>query len=295
MIAYNSKSWVDIVFRWRGSVLPGLIPRIAIAAGIGAVAELLYRASAFKIPALGHTLIGVALGLLLVFRTNASYDRFWEGRRLLGGFANRTRDLMRQIVAFTDGNDATAAKEREELQRLVVLLYRLTAQSLRDERSLDSVSDLLGSGERSALESVVNRPAIVASWITHRLVQEARRTGTPEQRLLAMDANLTALIDTWGGCERIRRTPVPLAYAQHIKVFVSLWCFSVPFALVDAMRLYTPFAAALLALALFGIDEIGVEIEDPFGYDANDLPVDAIGEGIRVAAEEIVRVGRPAN
>jgi putative membrane protein len=200
---------------------------------------------------------------------------------------------MRQITAFTDGSDAQAVRERGELQRLVVLMYRLTAQSLRDERNLDAVSELLGDGERLALEPVANRPAVVASWITHRLVHEARRTGTPEQRLLAMDSNLTALIDNWGGCERIRRTPVPLAYAQHIKLFVSLWCFSVPFALVDAMRLYTPFAAALLALALFGIDEIGVEIEDPFGHDANDLPVDAIGDGIRLATEEIVRAGRP--
>ncbi|HEV8246926.1 MAG TPA: bestrophin family protein, partial [Polyangiaceae bacterium] len=219
--------------------------------------------------------------------------RFWEGRRLLGGLTNRTRDLMRQVVGMTEGSDADASRERAEVQRLVVLFYRLTAQSLRDENELEPLADLLTPAERALLEPLVARPGVVATWISTRLVREARRSGTSEERLLAMDANLTALIDNWGGCERIRRTPVPFAYAQHIKVFVTVWCFSVPFALVDTMRLYTPFAAALLALALFGIDEIGVEIEDPFGYDPNDLPLDAIADRIRVSTGEIVSAGRP--
>jgi putative membrane protein len=193
---------------------------------------------------------------------------------------------------LTEGDDAVAERERVEIQRLIVLFYKLAVQSLRDERDLAPVADVSTAAERALLEPLVSRPAVVATWITKRLAAETQRAATPEQRLLAMDGNLTALLDNWGGCERIRRTPVPLAYAQHIKVFVSLWCFSVPLALVDTMRLYTPFAAALLALALFGIDEIGVEIEDPFGYDPNDLPVDAIGERIAASTAEILEAGR---
>ncbi len=103
-----------------------------------------------------------------------------------------------------------------------------------------------------------------------------------------MDANLTTMIGGLGGCERIRRTPVPFAYAQHIKVFVVLFCYTVPFALVEALGIYTPIAAAVLSFALFGIDEIGVEIEDPFGTDPNDLPMERIGDTIEASCRELL-------
>ena len=113
-----------------------------------------------------------------------------------------------------------------------------------------------------------------------------------EQRLQACDANLTSLVDSLGGCERIARTPIPFAYAQHIKSFVLLFCFTAPFAMVDTMRWLTPAVSGLLAFALFGIDEIGVEIEDPFGYDDNDLPVEDIGKTIERDTAEILAAPR---
>ena len=292
MIAYDAKRWFSLLFRVKGSVLPGLLPRIAITSLIGAFAQILFRTTGFRVPAIGHTLIGVALGLLLVFRTNASYDRFWEGRRLVGAITNRSRDLMRQVVSLFSGTDPRTRAEQADVQRLIVAFYRVMVQGLRDERDLTALGALLSESERGALDSVRARPGVVATWISKRIVAEAERTELAETRLLAIDANLTALIDSWGACERILRTPVPFAYAQHIKLFVTVWCFSVPFAMVDALRWYTPVAAALLAFALFGIDEIGVEIEDPFGYDANDLPLDAIGDGIEASSREILAAGQ---
>jgi putative membrane protein len=113
-------------------------------------------------------------------------------------------------------------------------------------------------------------------------------------KLRAFDANLSALIQALGGCQRIRRTPVPFAYAQHIKIFVVLFCYTVPFAMADQLHGYTWVAAGVLAFALFGIDEIGVEIEDPFGYDANDLPLEKIGDTIDASLREIESAGVPA-
>jgi len=117
-----------------------------------------------------------------------------------------------------------------------------------------------------------------------------------------MDANLTSFFDSFGAAERIAKTPVPFAHAQHIKTFLLLFCFSAPFALVESMGLVTPLVAALLAFALFGIDEIAVEIEDPFGYDPNDLPLDRIGqtlaadlEALRARASETVLTTRNAS
>ena len=256
MIDYDGRKWLPILFRMAGSVMPRLWPRVLIAAALGVLAVVLLERQNFKIPSVAHALVGVALGLLLVFRTNASYDRYWEGRKLLGLIVNRTRDLARQTASYV--RDPAV---RAEIARLIPAFYWLCAQTLRRDQTL-------GRAERLRAEADAGRLS--------------------EQRLQLMDANLTSFNDSLGGAERILKTPIPFAYAQHIKIFVVLFCFSAPFVMADVMGWATPAAVAFLALALFGIDEIGVEIEDPFGDDPNDLPLDAIGEGIEKAVAEIV-------
>lgn len=284
MIDYDGRNWLSILFRTRGSVIPRLVPRIVVATALGVVAVLLLEKRGFKLPSIAHALVGVALGLLLVFRTNASYDRYWEGRKLLGFMVNRTRDLARQIGMYVEDPAARAA-----LAKLVPAFYWLAAQTLRRQPTeLGRAAELLDDVQRRTLEGVAFRAPVVLRWIGERLRSEAAAGRLPEQRLQAFDANLTALNDALGGAERILRTPIPFAYAQHIKIFVVLFCFSAPFVMTEAMGWATPPACALLALALFGIDEIGVEIEDPFGDDPNDLPLDAIGNGIEKAVAEIV-------
>jgi len=283
VIEYDGKRWVALVLRLDGSVLPRLLPRVLFTAAIGAGAVWLHDARGAKVPPIAHTLIGVALGLLLVFRTNASYDRYWEGRKLLGGMVNRSRDLVRQVVTFVGD-----AELRARLRRHVAAFYALAALTLRKERDLGAVRDLLTDEEKLRLEPYTHRAPVISAWISQALVREADAGRLTEQRLLAMDQNLTAMHDALGGAERIMRTPIPFAYAQHIKTFVLLFCFTAPFAMADSMRWFTPLSAGLLAFALFGIDEIGVEIEDPFGDDPNDLPLDTIGAGIEKATAEIL-------
>jgi putative membrane protein len=283
MIEYEGRAWLPILFRVRGSVIPRLLPRVAVTAALGVVAVLLLHRNGFKIPGNAHTLVGVALGLLLVFRTNASYDRYWEGRRLLGFLVNRTRDLARQAGAYVQDAEARAA-----LGRLIPAFYWVAAQTLRRQDSLGRAERLLTPDERTALAGVAYRAPVVTKWISDRLRAEAAAGRLSDHRLQMLDANLTSFNDSLGGAERILRTPIPFAYAQHIKIFVVLFCFSAPFVLADVMGWATPAACGLLALALFGIDEIGVEIEDPFGDDPNDLPLDAIGTGIEKAVTEII-------
>ena len=280
MIEYDGKRWLAVIFRLDGSVLPRIVPRILFTAGIGAVAAWLQENRGARVPPLAHTLIGVALGLLLVFRTNASYDRYWEGRKLVGGFVNRTRDLTRQARAFLTSEEA-----RRDVRRLAAAFYQVAALTLRKDRDLAKATHLTAE-ERVRLEPITHRAPAMMAWISAILTGEADAGRLTEHRLVAMDANLTSLEDSLGGAERIMRTPIPFAYAQHIKTFVALFCFTAPFAMAETMRQFTPLAAGLLAFALFGIDEIGVEIEDPFGDDPNDLPLDAIGAGIDKATGE---------
>ena len=284
MIQYDPKRWPSVVFRLHGSVLPHLLPRVLSVAAVGVGAWQLHALTGFKLAPVAHTMVGVALGLLLVFRTNASFDRWWEGRKLVGSMVNRTRDLTRQVTHMIDGDEDLVA--RRELRAMIAGFFALTRLHLRAERDLAPLEASLGPKLRAALEPAQHRPVVMLSWISARLCDLARAGHLSEHRLAAMDANLTALHDYLGGCERILRTPVPFAYAQHIKTFLMLFTFTAPFAMVDALHGYTPVAAAVLAFALYGIDEIGVEIEDPFGHDANDLPLDAITEGIDAATSE---------
>lgn len=290
MIDYETRSWLGTLVHMRGSVLPKLVPRMILYSILGAGAAYLHQHTGAFIPPTAHTLVGVALGLLLVFRTNASYDRFWEGRRLFGMLVNRSRDLVRQIVAYHGGDDAAARGEREILVRHVNLLYALIRQYLRRERDLGVLGALATDEERAALEPVAVRPTVVVTWITRALGRAADAGRLTEQRLQLLDGNLTSFVDSWGGAERILKTPIPFAYAQHIKLFLVLFCLTVPFALVESMRWATPAAVAVLVFGLFGIEEIGIEIEDPFGHDANDLPLDRIGETIAVDTAAMIRL-----
>jgi len=281
MIEYDARAWVRMSLSLRGSVLPRLLPRVVLAALLGVAAVLLLRGYGFHLPSTAHTMLGVALGLLLVFRTNTAYDRFWEGRRLLGAYTNRARDLARQVASYIDNTPGTDGDEQgNEILRLVGLSYAMLCQTLRSERDLTPIGTALRDDERAALVDCAGRSMRMHTWLGQAFARAVRTGVLPEARLLLVDPNLTALADAWGGAERIARTPIPFAYAQHIKTFLLIFTLSAPFAMVDAMGPLTPVASAILAFALFGIEEIGVEIEDPFGYDPNDLPLDRIGETI---------------
>jgi len=287
MVEYNPKAWLPLIFRWRGSVYSKMFYKVGLSAALGVVAALMNESMGFKLPNSAHALVGVALGLLLVFRTNASYDRWWEGRKLLGAMVNRSRDLTRQFATLLP---APCAEEAKTLTRHINLFYQAATRGLRLERDLQPLVNkgLLLPAEKLALENVGARGPVVLGWISARLAGLNRDGHVSELRLMGMDANITSLQDSLGACERIAKTPLPFAYAQHLKALVTLFVLTAPFVLVDSMKWSTPVAMAALAFALFGIDEIGIEIEDPFGQDANDLPVDTIGEGILAATTDVL-------
>lgn len=290
MIDYEPKEWLRIILHRRGSVAPRLVVRVAIALVLGIAAWLAHLHAEVALPPLAHTLIGVALGLLLVFRTNASFGRFVEARELLGRLVNHSRDLARQIATYLEDHPGRAAQQADA-QRWIGAFYRLLVLNLRDERDLTPLAERLTPEERNTLEPLRSRAPVVASWIGRSMADAVRAGRLEREHMRGIDTNLGAMIAALGGCERIRRTPVPFAYAQHIKVFVVLFCYTVPFAMAATMQGYTPVASAVLAFALLGIDEIGVEIEDPFGTDPNDLPMERIGDTIDLSTREIFEAG----
>jgi putative membrane protein len=236
-----------------------------------------------------HTIVGVALGLLLVFRTNSSYDRFWEGRIQIGAMVNNTRDLARQTASYL----ADSPREtRERIGHYIIALFAVIRRSLRREREAPELVELLTEEERARLVHTSAPPLMVARWLSDTFAAEAKAGRLSEERLRMIDGGVSDLVDLWGGSERILKTPVPFAYAHHIKGFLNVFCLTVPMALIDTMGWYTPLGAAIVAYGLYGIEEIGIEIEEPFGYDANDLPMDGIGETIAHNVSDILELER---
>ncbi len=278
MIRYKTHSWLDIVLSVKGTVVPRVAVRTLLCVAVAAVGMVLKdRGIAdLHIPIVVHSITGVALGLLLVFRTNASYDRYWEGRKLVEGVVDRCRDLARQTRSFVVEPGA-----RRKAGSYIVTLFAAVRRHLRHEHEFSEVADLLSEDEMSRLAETEAPPLEVSRWLTDLYVVECDDGRLSEHRLRSIENNIGALVDLWGGAERILETPVPFAYAHHIKLFLTFFCLTVPLALMESLGWFATVGAGVVAFGMFGIDEIGVEIEDPFGYDDNDLPLDEIGEKLR--------------
>lgn len=279
VIEYQSDRWFEIISRVNGSVLPRILLRVIAVTVIAFGFTYLHFSMGFTLPnsVRLHTVVGVALGLLLVFRTNASYERFWEGRIQVGEMVNNCRDLARKSAAYLADSPV---ETRENIGRYIIAMFATIRRSLRRERDTTELAALLTLEEREVLEDSSAPPLIVARWLSNQFHAENKAGRLSDTKLRVFDPNITELIRLWGGAERILKTPIPFAYAHHIKGFLLIFVISSPFALLDSMGWYTPLGVAIIAYGLFGIDEIGIEIEEPFGYHANDLPMDGIGEVI---------------
>jgi putative membrane protein len=293
MVDYDPRHWWWHFFDIRGSMLREILPRVFPCA-LWAVAVVAFHKyeHTLAIPTTVHNLVGVAIGLLLVFRTNASYDRFWEGRKLWGSIVNTTRNLAREARTMLAGDP----KLVESVIRWVavlpwVFLYNLRGHPETLEKALSSPPDVPSGPWKEALQLLLNsvpadelraicaanHPPLAVACRISDLLAEARKKGLISDFVqLQLDKDVAGLIDYIGACERIQKTPLPFAYVVHLRRAVILYCFCLPFSLVREFDWGTVVGVALVSFIYFGIEEIGVEIENPFGDDENDLPLESI-------------------
>ncbi|MGI0488334.1 bestrophin family protein [Pantanalinema rosaneae CENA516] len=276
-MARERMHWFRVALQLKGSVIPSVIGRTTLCGIFGIfVSGLGQLGVPVALPVLASLIPNIVLGLLLVFRTNTAYDRFWEGRKCWGGIVNTSRNLARQIwitiAAHTPGERAG----KIATLRLIVAFAVATKLHLRQEPINSELDALMPSEYYFKLQSMNHPPLQIAFWIGDYLQQQADRGLLDSHQLAAMQNLLNILVDALGGCERILRTPMPLAYAIHLKQLLLLYCLSLPFQMVDNLGWWTGPVVGLISFTLFGIEEIGIEIENPFGHDPNDLPLDAI-------------------
>lgn len=285
----ESKIWFKTMFRLKDSVIPSIFLRVMLCAAFSLIIAYAYTAGykAVALPIDG-TLPSLVLGLLLVFRTNTAYERFWEGRKLWGALTNEIRNLSRAIWVCVIEKTPTDRNNKISALYLLVAFAVATKLHLRDERNSLELKDLVNNKKYEKLKHMNHIPLEIAFLVGDYLQEQYKRNCLNSYQLTAMFKTLDEMVDTLGGCERILKTPLPLAYSIHLKQLLLIYCLSLPFELVDRLGLLTPVVVSLLSFTVFGIEEIGLEIENPFGKDPNDLPLDQICENMKINLEDLI-------
>ncbi len=288
-MSVDRPAWFKIALQVRGSVIPSILPRVLLCGGFGVFIALLHFWNLpVSLPILSSIVPSIVLGLLLVFRTNTAYDRFWEGRKFWGNLINNVRNLARQIWVAIEEKDPQDIALKKSALRLLPAFAVAMKLHLRQESVNYELEPLMSASQYEKLKPMNNPPLEIAFWIEDYLHQQYKRNCLNVYQLTAMNELLNSMIDVLGGCERILKTPIPLAYAIHLKQLLLLYCLALPFQMVNDLSWGTGPVVALISFTLFGIEEIGIEIENPFGHDANDLPLDNICAAMQRNIDDLI-------
>ena len=289
MISDERVSWISMVFRVRGSVVLKVLPRIVATTSTAILFTYLQRWEAFhfSLTMSPFLITGLPLGIILGFRNSSSYERFWDGRKLWGSLVNGSRSLLRQLEGFVvargpDDDDVNAFR-KEVTYRLIGFVHALKLH-LRGERDLTELAPFVDPSELDALATEPSPPAA----LLHRLGGDLRVAGERgwlvERHAPVLEATLVSLTDVVGGCERIKNTPTPMSYLVFIHRAVAFYCFILPFGVQDTVHALTPVVVFFVSYALFSLDAIGDELDDPFRTSPNALPIATIARSIEIYA-----------
>lgn len=272
MIRRKKENWFKMLFIWEGSVLPQILPRLTLllftSISIVAFKGTLFHYNIHLNPA-PFTLFGIALALFLGFRNNASYERFWEGRRLWGALLNDTRSLARQALTIS-GYDPDSNEVNTFINYLISFTYALKHQLRNTDASAD-LKERLSPLLHIKLSKAKYKPILIMKEMSV-WVQNAKIDGRIDSIVqTAFDNNFDKLSDIVGGCERIASTPIPYTYRVLLHRTVYLYCFLLPFGFVESLDWFTPLIVVFIAYTFVALEAIADEIEEPFGTEPNDL------------------------
>jgi ion channel-forming bestrophin family protein len=230
------------------------------------------------------SLLGIVLSILLVFRTNTAYDRWWEGRKQWGELVNQTRNLSVLLHACLPKEDQ---ESRMYFAKYISSFSAALTTHLRSGTNPEELTDLTEE-EKNDLRPTQHIPNYLAFLIANRVQTIYEGGGISDANLINIHSHHQSLINVLGACERIKKTPIPFSYAVYIKIFISLYGIMLPFGLFRDFHFYTIPLVMFIFFAMLGIELMAQEIEDPFGLDCNDLPTGDIANTIRKNVFEIL-------
>ena len=289
MITYNPKSWIKLIFNTaKSDTLHKLWPQMLVMAIVSFIIvyfEIKYLAeyNFLKDTATIYSLIGFVLSMLLVFRTNTAYERWWEGRKKWGELLNNSRQLAIKIA------ETPLDKTDKDFFMRMISNYAEALKNHLREKSKWTDLNLLET-EINYLSKSEHIPNSIVQLIYKKLYALKNEGKISDIEILFLDTNINSFLDVSGACERIRNTPIPYSYSLFLKKFIFIYVATVPIAFVANMGYGTVFMAVFVFYVLVSIEILAEEIEDPFGEDDNDLPLDDICMKIERNVKEIFNV-----
>ena len=291
MVEYNPKDWFTFIFRFhKADTIRQLFP-LMVSVGIYSVILTYLEVEYFKLPpdspiknlSILHNMLGFMISMLLVFRTNTAYDRWWEGRRLWGQLMNNSRNLVFKLNAILPDS---AVNERKFLQIMVPNIAFAIKNHLRNkflEKEFINIHNIKSSQ--------FNQKAHIPNQmldILHQFVYGLGRKGilNPED-LLIINPEMQSFMEVCGACERIKTTPIPFSYSIFIKKVIFSYTMTLPLAYAFTVGYWVGLMVPLVLYAFASLELVAEEIENPFGTDANDLPLDKLCTNLRKQVNDI--------
>ena len=274
MINYNPKNWLNFIFSFHKSDTVRMMWKelvyISALSILIAYVEITFFPEAYFLKNLTavYSLLGFVISLLLVFRTNTAYDRWWEGRKAWGALVNVSRSLSSKLSALH-----LTAEEKISFTRLIPLFVYATKQHLRNQDLKEEASAQLGLND---MELSGHQPLRIVQMLRAEVEQLYQKGTVQHMQWFAINNDLDALIDSLGICERIKNTPIPFSYSLFIKKFIFIYVITMPLAFVPLFGYLSVFISTFVFYALVSMELLAEEIEDPFGIDENDLPTDQL-------------------
>lgn len=228
-----------------------------------------------------YSLLGFVMSLLLVFRTNTAYDRWWEGRRKWGELVNDSRNLAVKIASMEldkESNDFFA--------RHIANFPLACKEHLRDGTKFELLN--LTPEELNFLQHVDHIPSGIVELIWLKINQLLNSGKLSEEAVIRLDKNLNGFLDCIGACERIKNTPIPYSYSMFFKKFIFTYVVTLPLAFIPNFGYWTAIIATFIFYVFVSLEILAEEIEDPFGTDANDLPTDKMADRIAGVVRSIM-------
>jgi len=281
MIQYNPKNWFSLIFQFHRSDTFRKLFWLILSIGVYTALIVLFEKHVFSIKSTNviHSLLGFILSLLLVFRTNTAYDRWWDGRRLLGNLVNSFRSFTHKIDTFL-----TLKEEKLETFSYIQNFTISFEAHLSGNHNHEKMNKTTHLNEH--LEKSMHIPNLTANELYH-FVERKRKDGTLNDiQFLALDADLKEIVATIGGCERIKNTPIPYSYSMFIKKFIFVYIMTLPIFLAQDFGFVLIPLTMFVFYALVSIEMLAEEIEDPFNGDVNDLPLKEICINIQTNSKE---------
>ena len=293
MINYNPKEWFSFVFKFhKADTVRKLMPLILLNAGYAGIItyielDLLHISKNNHLANLTmiHSLLGLVISLLLVFRTNTAYERWWEGRKLWGSLVNSSRNFAIKLNSLLPDE---ATEERDFFRKMIPNFAFALKNHLREKTLPHEWEDSDGFPleEVNTKEHIPNQ---FAAAIANRLIHLQKAGVLLPEHLLFLNSEMQNFVDVCGACERIKKTPIPFSYSVFLKKFIFFYVMTLPIGYVFNLGYWVIPVVAFFFYVLASMELIAEEIEDPFGADANDLPTDDISKTIRKSVKEILK------